>query len=103
MDKRYRDDDRPRIEIVTFRDDGTPDQRIATVHDCDINPTQEHADTVVANARLLCAAPELLSALYAARAELLADVEHFPESEAPETHAALAKVQAAISKAEGTP
>lgn len=62
MDRRDKDDERPRILITTFRDDGTPDQLIATVNDCDINPTQEHADSVIANARLIAAAPDLLHA-----------------------------------------
>lgn len=84
MDRRYKDDERPTIEIVTFREDGNPDQRIATVHDCDVNPTQEHADSVIANARLIASAPDLL-----ARNKELVEALDWIEATAVNLHCAL--------------
>lgn len=63
VERRYDGQDRAAIEICTFDNSGRPAQNIARINDCDINPKEEHTATVVANARLIASAPELLAVL----------------------------------------
>lgn len=68
MDRLYDASERSKIEICTFRDDGHPDQFIARINECVIDPTlslDEHHPEVEANARLIACAPELRDALQA--------------------------------------
>ena len=65
----------------------------------DVKKLVAHVQTpeAVANARLIAAAPELLAALRQAHIDLF---ELLPPT--PERHAAIARVQVAIAKTEGT-
>jgi hypothetical protein len=76
---------------------------IAKVLGNDDNGRPLSPDEMAANARLIAAAPEMLSALRAARDDLsdLLEVAHLTDEGVADTTAVLDQVIAAIAKAEG--